>query len=523
MVPFIDPPGLVAALPAVVADAGPHLGRAFGKLHPLIVHFPIALALVAVAAEWWRSCSRQTGLSSIARPLLWIAGGTALVGSAAGWVNAAFEYGGEASATLDRHRWLGTGSTVAILALAWWCESLHAALRANASAALASLGSFRWASLVVAIAIAVTGHLGGDLVHGEGYLTDYLLPREAAETAPPKEAPAAEAAALTDEERFFVAEVRPILEAHCIECHGPRKQKGGLRMDSKAWMFNGAEEDRAVLPGRPEQSPLLVRVQLPREDPDAMPPEGGGLSDAEKATLRAWIERGAVYPESTPAAIGTAGMPVAAASAVIAAAGTVSIAGGSDVSVPPAVRAKADAAARALVARGVLVQPLAADSPLLDVSAMRAEPPIGDAEVALLADLAPVVVNLNLAKSALTDAGLAGIGPMPHLERLRLDGTSIGDAGVQSLGTLARLESINLVATKVTPASVEWFRAQPALRRIYVWQTGLDSPDAIGRLTEGSSRQAIGADLPLAEPKTPPMPEDPAPAPPPAESPKPTT
>jgi hypothetical protein len=148
------------------------------------------------------------------------------------------------------------------------------------------------------------------------------------------------------------------------------------------------------------------------------------------------------------------------------------------------------------------------ESVLVDVNASRAEPPIGDAEAELLADLAPVVANLNLSKSAITDAGLAKVGSMTHVERLRLDQTSVGDAGLAALGTLPRMESINLVGSKVTPASIAWLRGQPALQRVYVWQTALDNPESIKQLTEGGKLEAIGADLPLAQPVTPPMPEE---------------
>jgi hypothetical protein len=212
--------------------------------------------------------------------------------------------------------------------------------------------------------------------------------------------------------------------------------------------------------------------------------------------------------------IGAPGISSAATNAALAAAGTVAIAGGSIVEISPAVRAKADAAAKALIARGVLVQPLAAESALLDVNASRADPAIGDADAALFADLAPVVANLNLSKSALTDAGLATIGTMPHLERLRLDGTAVGDTGLAALGTLARLESINLVGAKVTAKSAAWFGGQPMLRRVYVWQTELDTPEATKAIVDGRASgpklEVIGKDLPLAQPTTPPQPEEPA-------------
>ena len=519
-------PGLLAFMP-VLAESGVDLVRAFGRFHPLVVHFPIALALVAVGVEWWRALSRREGLSPLTVPLLWIAAIAALASTATGWVNAAHEYGSEDTPALALHRWIGTLTAFALLGLAWFGQSVAAQAAAGATKAAAAIGSFRWFGLVSAIAVSVTGHLGGDLVHGEGYLTDYLLPRGApdAEKAAPGDAGTGIAAgdgsgdaadetqpALTDSDRFFVSQVRPILDAHCIECHGPRKQKGGLRMDSKAWLFNGEEEDWTVLPGKSAESLMVHRVELDRTDPDAMPPEGDGLTKDEIATLRKWIDDGAAYPNMLPGLAGAPGVPTAAASAALAATGSVGVAGGSSVGISQAVREKAEAASKALAARGVLVQPLALDSELLDVNAMRADPPIGDADAGLLAELAPVVANLNLSKSAITDAGLAQVGSMPHLEKLRLDGTAVGDAGLAALGTLPRLESINLVGARPTGASVAWLRAQPSLKRVYVWQTALDAPEHLKALAEGGRMTAIGADLPLAQPTTPPMPEDPRPA-----------
>ena len=492
----------------MLGDTGPVLGRAAGLLHPLIVHFPIALALVAVAAEWWRSLTRQQGLSPLTRPLLWLAAVSALFATASGWVNAAHEYDGDSSQTLDLHRWIGTGTTVALVSVAWWCQSIAAMLGRSSAEAMAQLGSFRWVALIGATAVAITGHLGGELVHGSRYLTKVLFPAaaEEREELPPGEESPVRPAALSPNETFFVEKVYPILEAHCFKCHGARKQKGGLRMDSKSWLFNGDESEWTVIPGNSAESEFHARVVLERSDPDAMPPEGPGLSQEEIDVLRNWIDDGAAYPGMQS---GGAGIPgSSSAAAALTAVGTMAIAGGSTVEIPAQLRARADSAGRALASRGALVQPVAMESVLVDVNASRAEPPIGDADAGMLADLAPVVANLNLSKSAMTDAGLAKVGPMTNLERLRVDQTAIGDAGLAALGTLPRLESINLVGSKVTEASIAWLRGQSALRRVYVWQTGLDNPDAIARLGEGGRIEAIGADLPLAQPKTPPMPED---------------
>jgi len=491
-------------LSSFLAATGPDLPRAAGRLHPILVHFPIALALVAVGAEWWRSVRRIEGMSPLTMPLLWLAALSAIAATGSGWLNAAHEHGGDADPTLDRHRWLGTATTAALLGMAWWGRSLCASLVRPTAEAFARLGAFRWMAAVVGLAVAVTGHLGGELVYGKNYVGKVLFPTAAKPTISPSDAAVAEPASLTPAELHFVERVWPILEVHCVECHGSRRQRGGLRMDSKEALFKGEAHSWSVVPGNSAESELFKRVVLPREHPDAMPPEGPGLSQSELEALRIWIDDGARWPEAGVSAPGGGGASTGASSG-----GRAAPTGAASAEVVPAdVRARADSAARTLAARGALVQPLALESAYLDVNASRASPAIGDGDAQLLADLAPLVVNLNLSQTALGDAGLAAIGAMPLLERLRLDGTSIGDAGLAALGTLPKLESVNLVGAAVTPASVPWLRAQPSLRRVYVWRTGLDTPESIAALREGTAIDPIGGDLPLAQPTTPPMPAD---------------
>src|SRR5262245_40416685 len=66
----------------------------------------------------------------------------------------------------------------------------------------------------------------------------------------PVSAPAAE---------FFEKHVRPVLVEHCHSCHGPKKRRGGLRLDSRAGLLKGGDSGAAVVPGQPEKS-LLVRA-----------------------------------------------------------------------------------------------------------------------------------------------------------------------------------------------------------------------------------------------------------------------
>ncbi|MBX7074181.1 MAG: PSD1 and planctomycete cytochrome C domain-containing protein [Pirellulales bacterium] len=95
----------------------------------------------------------------------------------------------------------------------------------------------------------------------------------------------------------FVRDVRPIFERHCYECHGPEKQKSGLRLDIKRSALRGGEAYGAPLvTGNAAESPLWKFVADETADL-RMPPEGARLTATEIATLKDWIEQGAIWPE----------------------------------------------------------------------------------------------------------------------------------------------------------------------------------------------------------------------------------
>ncbi|MCB1128423.1 MAG: hypothetical protein KDM81_18150, partial [Verrucomicrobiae bacterium] len=81
------------------------------------------------------------------------------------------------------------------------------------------------------------------------------------------------AAARGDDSKVLYTDlVQPILNAKCVACHGPDKQKGKLRLDSLAEIMKGSDGEN-VVPGKLEESLLTFRVTLPKDDDDVMPPE----------------------------------------------------------------------------------------------------------------------------------------------------------------------------------------------------------------------------------------------------------
>ena len=91
----------------------------------------------------------------------------------------------------------------------------------------------------------------------------------------------------------FSKDVFPVLQRACFECHGPEKQKGDLRLDTRD---GAAKKPEAIVAGKPHESDLIRRISLPRAHKDAMPKRGDLLKPAEIENIKSWIAAGAVWP-----------------------------------------------------------------------------------------------------------------------------------------------------------------------------------------------------------------------------------
>jgi cytochrome c553 len=106
------------------------------------------------------------------------------------------------------------------------------------------------------------------------------------------------AAAASDDVAFFEQKVRPVLIAHCYECHSAdaKKIKGGLVLDSRAgWEKGGDSGVPVVVPGNPDES-MLIRAVRHLDEDLVMPPKEPKLPEAVIADLVTWVKRGAPDP-----------------------------------------------------------------------------------------------------------------------------------------------------------------------------------------------------------------------------------
>ena len=264
------------------------------------------------------------------------------------------------------------------------------------------------------------------------------------------------AAPLGAETTFYQDRIGPILDRHCVVCHGPDKQKAGLRLDSHAWVMKGAESGAMVLPGNAAGSELHRRITLPAGDEEVMPSEGKPLLSREEIrNIELWILGGA---SATKVVAEFPGAPSLGRPKPVA------------VALAPDWRPRAAEIRRLETELGIRLVPRsqqAGDGLILRTagSPRRAD----DSALARLAPLADLIVEAELARTPVTDAGLAAVGRWTNLRSLDLSRTKVTGQGLAALAGLASLEALNLTDSAVDAAGIERARGLPALRRLWAF------------------------------------------------------
>jgi uncharacterized membrane protein/YHS domain-containing protein len=437
-------------------SAPPETALFVGRLHPVFVHLPIGfivlLAVLEVLARFprFRHANANVGL------ILALAVPMAAFTAFCGWLLSLA--GGYDDSLLQWHKWTGIGTAAACLLVGLLYR-------------LDFKKSYRWCLFATTAALAVASHLGGSLTHGSDYLTQYIpasLRSLLGSTAAPKPA-------VTKPKDFadlpaFTGVIQPVLQKDCVACHGPEKAKGDLRLDSLQALLKGSKNGPVVVPGKSATSELFTRLNLPPESDDHMPPDGKPQpSEEDIALLQWWLDAGApadklvrdLKPPANVSRILAARFGAGAAPAPVAAAAVA----------PKPLQAALPLAAKTAEELGIVLCALSATEPWLQCNASIAGTNFGDSELAKLAPLGPNVRWLDLAGTAVTDAGLAKLSALPNLTRLHLERTAITDAALPGLAGLPNLEYLNLYATAVTDAGLEPLQKMPKLKQLYLWQT----------------------------------------------------
>lgn len=262
------------------------LWQFLGRLHPLMVHFPIGLLLVALLLELMDWRRKSAALRDATAIVTWVGAGSALLAVVFGLLLADSE---DASGTsFEIHKWSGIATMTLAVAATFALRSRNRSL-------------FRSLLFVTVFGVSFAGHYGAMLTHGDDYLSSVLPsssePKEPAGTDEADFVLTNTGALSPEQVQNLNVEVRTILAHNCYSCHSETKTKGDLRLDSKEAIMKGGEGGPVVVPNHPDKSEIIRRITLPKGDKEAMPTKGKRLTEREVNVLKFWIEKGALWPD----------------------------------------------------------------------------------------------------------------------------------------------------------------------------------------------------------------------------------
>ena len=479
-----------------------------GRFHVLIVHLPLGILTLAVALEILVRFKPFKFLESAVAPT-WIAGAISAVATVAFGFMHATEDSFQDMPAVEAHRWAGVSlaAVTCLIALlrtrmhavsAWpkWAgpEGIVAPLYRAIQPAFARGSKLDkcydklWGAPVAVILFLMflTGHLGGNLTHGDTYLIQYApgpvrmlagLPANAGPRPKPKDLASAD---------LFLDVVQPALEQRCSGCHNNSKKSGGFSVADYDTIMKGGSKGPVIVAGNPTGSDLFHRVNLTPDSGDFMPKDGKTpLNKNEIAAVGVWIQQGALKS----VAVGSLKLAAADTNALQAVIGAGAAAGGDEqvafTPLPgegplPVVPEAGKAALAKVIGEGFIVRKVAKNSNLVDVDYISPKP-ITPGLIGDLSAFGPNILRLNLRHAGVTDAEVHSIAAFTNLRQLRLEENPITDVAAKDIASLKEMTYLNLTNTKVTDAGFGAVSALPKLHRFYVWGAAI-TPTAVDKV-----------------------------------------
>ena len=473
----------------------------FGPFHIVLLHLPIGALLAIVFAECM-PCGKPEHKRPVIGSLHWF-----LLGSTALTIvlGMAYEDFGGYGDEIENHELWGFIFGGCVLA----SFLLHAICRWKN--AIACRVVYHLALLAAVISMVITGHQGGELVHGRGFLTKPFkaqtrpapeanpapAPTLEAPTALPTPAPAPEVEAndapiMSDDAEMMddemeMMEATPMMEVsapsaqpaaaspeslqqfnaahtvfknHCFSCHGATKQKGRYRLDNKVAITTAGKSGYTpIVAEQPSESELFIRMSHADNHDDVMPPEEKSrLEPEEIAAVRAWIASGANWPDNM-----------------------------SRKRVPGTYVAIGNEATNKLIEQ-INQTGAKAEYNVWGDNSVRVDLAVVDADkindaIETLQKLGPALAWIDCSKLELPDNFTEQLQQFPNLKRLHLDSSNISDADLQNISQLKNLSYLNLYNTGITDTGLAALEQAPGLEKLYLTDSKV-SPQGIQALQQ---------------------------------------
>lgn len=421
----------------------PPLLQVAGRMHPVVLHFPIVLfllfsVLILFVSRQYRT---QPLFEDFLRYLLLVAALASVVSALMGFF---LSHGGDyPSETFKWHKW--TGVMIPFLLFGACAFYEHRKF---------TLFFLRIFSLSVCALIIVAGHNGATLTHGENFLLEPVY-KEPEKKLPP-----------FDEALVYADLVKPIFDEKCMSCHNSDKAKGEFVMETKELLLKGGKDGKPWDTSRADLGLMMTRVHLPLKNKKHMPPSGKPqLMMEEIATLEGWIRAGAAFDKKITDLAATDTLYLIAKKIF-----------GSASEEIYTFEAADEKIIRDLNNDNRIIAPIAIGSPALSVSFFNPGS-FKDKAVEELIALKNNITEMNFTNMPLSDESMGLLKQFTELRKLNLNFTAISGAGLASLTALPALKHLSLSGTSVENSALSVIENFPSLRHIYLWNTNVDRKD----------------------------------------------
>ncbi|MCL6265044.1 c-type cytochrome domain-containing protein [Flagellimonas myxillae] len=429
------------------------LTQLLGRLHPVVVHLPIGFIIAGLLLHWTDRKQQQLGKVI---PVLFYWGG---LSGALACVSGYFQYLGEGYLydTIKWHLWMGIATTLFCFLMMY---------RFKEASFLKPINKIPPTALTVLffVLISITGHLGGNITHGKNFLTEPLpnsvknflgLPTYEKKQIVLHEEDWQDA-------QLYDEVIQPILTNSCVSCHSDKKMKGELQLHTIEGILKGGESGLVLEASNADESDLFVRMNLPRDHEDHMPPKDKSQpSKAEVELIKQWINVGHPFDQT----IGESGLDKDYFLAFFPKKIEVNY---PDVQVS---QAHPDSI-QAIKQFGIHVEPISKVTPYLRVSCIN-QPNFTDSDFKVLSAISAQTAILDLGGTQVSDSIFGRLGQLPQLTVLALDHTQITGEGIDQLQSLQHLKSINLSHSNFEESHLSALSELKSLQKLYLYQTNV--------------------------------------------------
>ncbi|MEO5583739.1 MAG: FN3 associated domain-containing protein [Saprospiraceae bacterium] len=415
----------------------PPIMQSTGRMHPLILHFPIVLTSVLAVIWFSKSILHLPSMDRMFDLLFRWTVFLALLSSLLGLFLS--KEGGYNDQVLFNHKYLTIGFSFLLYTL-----SVLYAIRVRSGVISAGM--------VTCIGLMVIGtHFGAELTHGSGFILK------------PLEKDKSDNDSLINPS-LFVATIQPILQSKCYSCHNEHKLKGGLDMTSLEKLLKGGDDGPIWIAGDAEKSLIMLNIHLPLDNKKHMPPNGKiQLTADEILLLHTWINAGAntdsllkKYPP-TDILYQLAIKTIRSAKA--------------EIEKFPFQPANAKLIS-SLNDPFCTISPIAQNSPALKADFYVREK-YNPQKIQDLIKIKDQLISLNMDNMPVNDAEVVTLSKFINLEELNLNNSSITIKGLEELKKIKSLRVLSLAGVKLDTASIRVLNDFPSLKQVYLWNTGI--------------------------------------------------